>query len=400
MSIRRVKTKKFPSGYGYRLDFHRRGRKRVREIFETKALAQAVQDKLSGDAVKRKHDLPIDSGVRLSELVEHHLERIKQRGRPKTAWITTILNRFASIAGGKRLVESIKTADLNAYVEDRLAARRAPKPGTINRELVEIKSCLTAASSYFGSLEDWQSPRAPWQTEDDDGRRQTWTIANTRAVLAELYAPRREREQEWQHQSRVAVGDMFTIARRVGLRAGEVRTLRKSDINFKTKVMTIKSRKGVSKRKQGKTRFVPMPDDVAELLKRRAEASASEYIFPNRKGDGPASDYLKAFRTACHRAGIAYGLAGEGALIFNDARRSAENEMLEAGHSPRAIGDLFGHSPVTMAKHYARSTDEQRRRAVDATKWQDREVSTPAVKVPDVPELPEGEEQTKAASGD
>ncbi|MGA9773213.1 MAG: tyrosine-type recombinase/integrase [Blastocatellia bacterium] len=400
MSIERVKSKKFASGYGYRLDFHRRGHKRVREIFESRALAQAVRDKLSGDAVRRKHDLPIESDVRLSDLIDHHLERIKQRGRPKTAWIETILTRFRDICGADRLVETIKTADLNRYVESRLSAKRPPKPGSINREMVEIKSCLTAARQYFGPLEGWVSPRAPWQQEEDSGRRQTWTAENTRAVLAQLYAPRREREQEWQHRSRVAVGDMFYIARRVGLRAGEARTLRRIDVDFKTATLTIKSRKGVSRRKLGKTRFVPAPEDVLEILKRRAKASESEWIFPNRNGSGPASDYLKAFRTACERAKIDYGLAKEGALIFNDARRTAENEMLEAGHSPRAIGDLFGHSPVTMARHYARSTDEQRRRAMEATGWAVHEVSTPPPEMPEMPDLPKRKKRSKAASKD
>jgi hypothetical protein len=42
--------------------------------------------------------------------------------------------------------------------------------------------------------------------------------------------------------------------------------------------------------------------------------------------------------------------------------------MLDAGHQPRAVGDLLGHSPETMAKHYARSTAASRRKAVESTR--------------------------------
>lgn len=399
MSITKVKTSMFGSGWGYQLDFHRRGLKRVRKNFETRALAQAVLDKLSGDAVKRQYGIPVGSGVKLGALIDKHLERSRARGRQKTKWVENVLLRFRGLVGKDRLVERIKTADLDRYVECRLAAGRVPKPQTINREMVEIKSCLTAAKTYFSTLEGWQSPRAPWQQEPDDGRRQTWTPENTQAVLAELYAPMREKEQKWQHRSRVAVGDMFYIARRVGLRAGEARTLRKANVDFNSCVMTIRSRKGVSKRRQGKTRLVPMPEDVAAILQGRIETATGEWLFPNRAGDGPMTDHLTAFITACERAGISYGMGKEGALIFNDARRSAENEMLDAGHSPRAVGDLFGHSAETMAKHYARSTDGQRRAAVEATSWTVHTVSTQASDLVESGDLEKEEEKAKGARG-
>lgn len=158
---------------------------------------------------------------------------------------------------------------------------------------------------------------------------------------------------------------MFVVARSTGLRAGEARTLRKSQIDFKTREITVHSSKGMSARRKGRTRKVAFEGAAFEVLKRRAATVDGDWIFPNRTGNGPLSDHLVAFKSACARAKVPYGLGKEGGVIFNDARRTRENEMLDAGHSVRAVGDMLGHSPETMARHYHRSTPEQRKQAAE-----------------------------------
>lgn len=372
MKVKRVKSKRFASGYGWQIDVRIKGQPRIRRTFETRSLAQDVEDSLRGDAVRRRYGLPVNSYVTLGELVERHLSAMRQRGRDKRSVKTaeSILSRFRALVGGDHQIETIKTADLNNYVDLRYSAEKPPQPQTINRELTEIKSCLSAASIYFRTLEDYRSPKAPWQPEPVDGRRQTWSTEHVQAVLDELYAPSGEQEQ--QYESRVAVGDMFTIALQTGMRAGEVRKLKKSDLQLGQGVIIVHSKKGLSKHRSGKTREIPMTDGVYEILKLRAAESKSDWIFPNSVGDGPLSDHRAVFKAACARAGIPYGLNSDGALIFNDARRTAENIMLEGGHQARAVGDIMGHSAETMARHYARSTVESRRAAVEATKQNGR----------------------------
>jgi integrase len=397
MSIERVKTKKFKSGYGYRIDFHRRGHKRVRKTFATRPLAQAVLDKLTGDAVKRGHGLPVNSGVTIEILIEHHLAKMCERGRDKknTKRAETVLNRFAGIAGKDTLVEKIKRSDLRRYAEARLSKpkppKKAPSPQSINREMNEIKGCLTKATTYYPALEDWQPPKGTWFPAPQDGRRQTWDEGDAARVIAELFAPKGSREQEWQVEGRRDVGELFIIVRRTGMRPGEVRQLRKSQIDLKAGVILVSSKKGSSPR----AREVPIPDELLEILKRRTERAKGQYLFPGFDPDKPRSDYLQVFKRACERAGVTPGYKG---VTMYDARRTAENEMLEAGHSPRAVGDIFGHSAETMVKHYARSTREQRRLAVESTKQSVHKLSTSAPEMPDLPDLPTDKEKTETAS--
>lgn len=369
MGIKRVKSKRFDSGWGWRVEIDRKG-VRIRQTFETRKVAEDVHDAILGDHVRRRYNLHVESRVTLDELIEHHLEVMKKRGRDKTNWkrAETVLFRFRDLVGADRLVETVKTSDLNSYVESRFDLNPKLKPQTINREMNEIKGCLSAASRYYRALEEWRSPRAPWLEEPSDGRRQTYGDDHIASILRMLYAPKRPREKDEHVQGRHAVGDMFRVALQTGMRAGEVRRLRKTDVDFSRRVIVVTSKKGMSVRRNALTREVPMSGEVFEILSRRAREAAGSYLFSGRDPERPLADHRKAFITACVRAGVPYGLNGVGSLIFNDARRTAENTMLEAGHQPRAVGDILGHSPETMAKHYARSTPRSRRDAVEVLK--------------------------------
>lgn len=279
MAPKRVKSKRFASGYGWQIDVRRKGMKRKRLTFPDKQMAQDVEDALVGDHVKRRFNLPVDSHVPLGELVERHLATMKRKGRDKTNLkrAETVLERFRDPVGADRLVESIKTADLNDYVEMRYSGKRRPQPQTVNRELTEIKSCLTAAATYFRTLEGYRSPKAPWQEEPQDGRRQTRSATDDAAVLGELLAPKRPGGKDAHVEGRHAVADMFVIARRTGMRLGEVRKLHKRrDLDFAARIIRVTSRKGIGKNRPATTREIPMPDDVYEILKRRCESGESE----------------------------------------------------------------------------------------------------------------------------
>jgi integrase len=378
MSIKKVKSKSFPSGYGYQVLIHRKGLPRIRQTFESHKIASDIHDAILGDAARRKFNLPVESHVTLRELISRHLSELRARGRDKTnvKRAETVLDRFAALAGENRMVESINsTADLTDYVNLRLAARierpdgpsRALAPQTINRELNEIKSCLTAAATYYRQLEGYRSPRAPWLEEPTDGRRQTWSDEQIMAVLRELYQPKRPKEKDSHVAGRRAVGDLFVVALETGCRAGEVRKLKKSQISFAQRLIRITSQKGMSRKRSARTREIPMTDISYEILRRRYDQARGPYLFAGSNPERPLATHIPTFIKACKRAGIDYGIDGEDSLIFNDARRTKENKMLDAGHSPRAVADIQGHSIQTMARNYARSTQEMRREALSRT---------------------------------
>jgi integrase len=362
MVVRKVKSKHYPSGFAYLLDARLDGT-RVRQSFPTEKLAKDALAVARADLLRRKYSLPTDSKITLSDLVSQHISRTISR-RPKAKWITKILESFRDYLGGERLVDGIKKADLRDFAEWREKA--GLKPQSVNREIVEVKSCLTAATQYYRSLNDWQPPKATWLDETHDGRDRVWSEEEYRKVLEYCFQPKRGREQAWQVEQRISLGEMFIVISQTGLRPGEACRLKKTDVDFSENVIGITSRKGITSRGKARARKVPMTETCRLILARRVETIPGPHLFPNRDGSGPLSNYITTFRRICIRIGINYGHNSEGGVVLNDMRATAENRMLDAGYSAREVCDILGHSPETMARFYARTTKEKKQAAVES----------------------------------
>lgn len=394
MGVRKVKSKRFPSGYGYQVDLRLTGQPRIRQTFPTEKLAKDAEAVARADHLRKKFSLPTDSKVTIADLIDQHVKRTIEK-RPKTTWITNILNAFRDFIGGERMVDSLKKADLRDFAEWR--EKTGIQPQSVNREVVEVKSCLTAATQYFRALNDWQPPKAVWLDETHDGRDRTWSEGEYSKFLTYCFQPKRPRERDWQLQQRVALGEMFIVISQTALRPGEACRLKIFDVDFDENVISVTSKKGITSRGKARTRKVPMTEDVGAILRRRVEMAKAIYLFPNRVGDGAMVNYGPVFQRICEKIGINYGQNVEGGVVLNDMRATAENKMLDAGYSAKAVCDILGHSPETMAKHYARTSKEQKQKAIEATRFNVQILNTPSV--PTVPTGLTGEDEKQSKAG-
>jgi integrase len=385
---KRVKTKKYPSGWGYQIDVRITGQKRQRPTFPTQALANQAEIQLKSDAIKRNVGLPIESKVTMQDLVDAHLEAIKKR-RPKTARVKTILNRFIEVVGMNAKPASIKTAHFNDYAK----IRKSLKPQSINREFHEITACLNASGIYFASLEGYHCPRPPYQEEPDLQPPRLWTDEEVGRVLAKLYEPQRPSEQAWKVRTRHDVADLFILALNTGLRAGEVVKIKKSDVDFTNEIIHVTSLKGKRGLTKGRKREVPLNDEATRIIRKRLEVvgDSSHLLFPGRSGQCPLSNPQKAFRTACLDAGLDYG-----SLLFKFTRSTYENRLLDDGYRIDLVGEIMGHSEQTMLKHYTRVSREQKLRAVKSTKMPGQTLDTNAAKAVKVVEVADEQNIAKA----
>ena len=392
MGVRKVKSKRYPSGYAYLLDARLDGQ-RIRQSFPTEKLAKDALAVARADLLRRKYSLPTDSKITLSDLVDEHIRRTVSR-RPKVKWITKILESFRDHLGGERLVDGIKKADLRDFAE--WLERAGLKPQSVNREIVEVKSCLSAATQYYRSLNDWQPPKATWLDETHDGRDRVWSEDEYKKVLEYCFQPKKSSEQVWQVEQRIALGEMFIVISQTGLRPGEACRLKKTDVDFSENVIKITSKKGIASRGKAKTRLVPMSEACRLILSRRAETIPGPYLFPNRGGDGPLENYITTFRRICIRIGINYGHNSDGGVVLNDMRATAENRMLDAGYSAREVCDILGHSPETMARFYARTTKEKKQAAISAAGFNVHILTTPAASTVPTGPTEDGKKERKA----
>src|SRR5205085_5618852 len=117
------------------------------------------------------------------------------------------------------------------------------------------------------------------------------------------------------------VADLFEIALQTAMRPGECVTLTWPQVDFEAGEIYL------GRTKNGEDRFVPMNSRVAGILKRRREGAASRFVFPDRKGERPRSDYYKTLRRAARALSLPYGQRVENGFTFYSTRHTAVTRM-------------------------------------------------------------------------
>jgi len=151
-----------------------------------------------------------------------------------------------------------------------------------------------------------------------------------RALMTEIHRDARD----------VLLMELFT-----GLRDIEVKSLEWSDCDFNQKHITIKNNKS------SRTHIIPMGGFLyALLITRKALKKKSDYVFPNKKGEGHIGDIRKQIEKVSKKTGIEFS--------HHDLRRTYATLLeSELGVSDSIIGRLLNHSPKTVTeKHYIKST--------------------------------------------
>ena len=150
------------------------------------------------------------------------------------------------------------------------------------------------------------------------------------------------------------------VALGTGARLNERLTLTPAQLDFG------RGQISVMNTKTGKPRTVPMTAEVRsalqDALRLRGDVD-SAYLFPGPyKPWQPISDYAvrSAFKAACAHVGIK-------GLRFHDLRHTAATRMAEGGAPMVDIRAVLGHASINMTARYAHSTDDGKRRAVEAT---------------------------------
>lgn len=128
-----------------------------------------------------------------------------------------------------------------------------------------------------------------------------------------------------------------------GLRLGEVRCLKVSDIDGNRGVIRIEKGKG------GKDRYVMLSDTLRTILRKYyAVQRPKVYLFENPQTGKPFND--STLQHAFHRARIKAGITKR--VSFHSLRHSFATHLLEGGTDVRRIQILLGHNSVKTTQIY------------------------------------------------
>ena len=156
--------------------------------------------------------------------------------------------------------------------------------------------------------------------------------------------------------------EMILTALRTGLRFGELRALDWSDINWATKLLTVRHslcryRNIKQTPKSNKERHVPLADDVCEALgKRRAEKG---FVFGD--GEGRPFDKKRLYRELkmiCKKTGLRV-------IAWHALRHTFASHLAMAAAPMKAIQELMGHADITTTLRYAHLSSSTLKEVID-----------------------------------
>lgn len=261
---------------------------------------------------------------------------------------------------GKRLDK------IDAKVFDKFKAQRllaGIKPATVNRDLDRLKAALGQAVKW-GILD--KNPLAGVQRiKRDIDKRVRYLSDAERAALykalqdreAEAKA-RRARFNDWRMQRHLdplpsipGYSDHFTpmvlLALNTGLRRGELIRITWADVDFQTRVLTVRA--GYSK--SGHERHIPLNRTALTVLRLWRRSHPAGRLFP-------VASVSTAWATLMKRAGIVD-------FRFHDCRHDFASRLVMAGVPLNTVRELLGHGDLKMTLRYAHLAPATKAAAVE-----------------------------------
>jgi len=142
------------------------------------------------------------------------------------------------------------------------------------------------------------------------------------------------------------LGWMVRLAIYTCMRAGEIQSLRRNQVDLSRRVVRL------TKTKNGSARTVPLVMQAVEVLRESLahpiRPTDTDLVFwgePGRDGHRRPYEYNPSWRRALKRAGITD-------LRFHDLRHEAVSRLVECGLGDQEVAAISGHKSMQMLKRY------------------------------------------------
>jgi len=340
--VKQKKNGKITYWIAYRLPGGKQRRERIGSSVED---AKAADGKRRVQKKERRiFDILPEANMTFTQLAQWYMDTPKVKRLKSWGDIEDDLNNFNAVFGEK-IVGDIKLEDLEKYQEKRREQGRAP--ATIDQELTNVKSMMTRA---FDNDMIGGHVLKPFRRVD----RLLVSGGNKRGRTITL--------DEYEKLVDAAPGHlkgMIITAFNTAMRLGEIRGLSWSQIDRARGFIRLSG----DSTKEGKPKSVPINRHVAAVLAEQPRAIGHDRVFIYQ--GKPFRGIRRSFKTACKKAGVAFGRKVVGGATFHDIRRTVKTLMVEAGVDKVYRDTILGHSLKGMDANYIVPSDEALRGAMD-----------------------------------
>lgn len=239
---------------------------------------------------------------------------------------------------GKKLLSEINGLDVESFKAKEIKAGLSNK--SINNFLIVLSRCLKVAVEW-GVIKD-----AP------------------KIKLLKVQAQKFDHLSEDECKRLLSscddfLRDMVVVALKTGLRFGELVALELKDVDIVNRQLTVKQslyRGVIGSTKTNRIRFIPLLDDVSDILQLRANKNG--HIFT--RDDGKYLSHamcINWLRQACQKAGLRR-------IGWHTLRHTFASQLAQRGISVIIIQSLLGHSDIKTTMRYSHLTTSVTRDAV------------------------------------
>ena len=145
------------------------------------------------------------------------------------------------------------------------------------------------------------------------------------------------------NQTNLRMRLIVLIAVSTGMRSTEIHRLRWSDVMYSEGLLAVRARL-----KNGKVRYVPMPSELAEEVRRYPAVIGQDRIFPPKGGPTSRRQRLEgSFEDLLDRAKIQD-------FWFHDLRHTFASWYMMNGGDLYELAKLLGHANIKMTERYAK----------------------------------------------
>jgi integrase len=256
-------------------------------------------------------------------------------------------------------LESFNTWRLDSWRRDRL--RDGAKPVTVNRQIDTLRACLRKAVDW-GVVEEHPLQGLKRLKVDDDervrflGAEEEKRLRDALVKRESLLRAARDRFNAWRARRHYKplparteeyvdhVRPLVLVGLNTGLRRGELFSLKWGDIDFGSKILTVRA----AASKSGDSRRVPLNDEAVAVLegwKKQEGGGREAYVFPG--DDGKRLTRMdKAWDKVCTLAKLED-------FRLHDCRHTFASKLVQRGVDLNVVRELLGHADLSMTLRYS-----------------------------------------------